>query len=218
MLAVGNNMGYINLQRAIALNMSALTEALDRVLDRHVALNPNFASALLPGLSREKILEMTQDIPHPIPEELIEIYEWHNGSDPCVYADFIPCFEFKSLEHGIEYFKDNWCQHNYDKTKSNWIAIMDCNGDAQLVVILGGDTNTSPVWCRDLELGVYEQCFDSLTTMIQTISSLFEEGLHYYGSASTPIRGRNYDRYCKIHKKYNYTASPIRELYGYCQD
>jgi hypothetical protein len=198
--------------------MSAFTDALDRLLDLHVAINPNFASALLPGLSREKILEMIQDIPHQIPEELIELYEWHNGTNRHAYQDFIPCFEFMSLEYAIEYGQNNCCEYNHNETDDNWIAIMNCNGDAQIVVILSENANASPILCRDLELGVYEQCFDSLTTMIQTIISLFEEGLHYYDKNSTTIEGRNYDRYCQIHEQYNIISSPIRELYGYCVD
>ena len=42
--------------------MSELTDALNYVLGRHTAINPDFASNLLPGLQSEKIIEMMKDI------------------------------------------------------------------------------------------------------------------------------------------------------------
>jgi hypothetical protein len=206
MLAVGNNIGYINLQRAIALNMSVLTDALDRVLDRHTTINPNFASDLLPGLPRKKIIEMMKDIIEPVPEELIELYEWHNGSD-YDYC-FIPCFEFQPLEYAIEKRSNRYHENN-----DNWLPIMDCNGDAQIIMMFGVNSDTIPIYCRDMEFGIYEQCFESLTTMIQTIAAYFDEDLYWYDEESRGIQGRNYARCCQIHKQYNPNSAPLRTMY-----
>jgi hypothetical protein len=186
--------------------MSAFTDTLNYVLDRHVALNPNFASNLLPGLPRQKIIEMMKDIVDRVPEELIELYQWHNGSG--FYYTFLPSFEFQPLEHAIERGINSYHQNN-----DNWLPIMDCNGDAQLIMVFGGDSDTIPIYCKDLECGIYEQCFDSLTTMIQTIAACFDEDLYWCNEKIKRIEGRNYDQYCQIHEQYNPNSALLNEMY-----
>ncbi|AFY92274.1 SMI1/KNR4 family protein [Chamaesiphon minutus] len=186
--------------------MSALTDALNYVLDRHTAINPDFASNLLPGLPREKIIEMMKPIVDRAPEELIDLYEWHNGSS--FYYCFLPCFEFKPLEHAIE-----MGINGYHRNNDNWLPIMDCNGDAQLIMMFGENPDTIPIYCRDLECGIYEQCFNSLTTMIQTIAACFDENLYWCDEAQRRIQGRNYDRYCQIHKQYNPNSDLLHKMF-----
>jgi hypothetical protein len=185
--------------------MSALIDALNHALDRRIALNSKFASIIHPGLSREKIMEMTRDIPYEIPEELIELYEWHNGTD-YVYDNFIPVFEFRPLEDAMN---DAYNEYHDDIS----LSIMDFNGDVQLCMILRKDANTAPIYCRDMECGIYEQCFESLTTMVQTIAACFDEDIYYWDVESKIIRGKNYDRYCQIHKKYNPNSALLSEMY-----
>ena len=187
--------------------MSALIDALNYALDRRIALNSEFASIIFPGLSRKKIMKMTRAIPCKIPEELIELYKWHNGAD-YVYDNFIPGFEFKPLEYAI---KMNGAYNEYCDDIA--LSIMDCNGDAQLCIVLGKDTSTAPIYCRDMEFGIYEQCFESLTTMFQTIAACFDDEIYYWDVESKIIQGRYYDRYCQIHKSYNPNSSLLRRMY-----
>jgi hypothetical protein len=190
--------------------MSALIDALNHALDRRIALNSEFGSIINPGLSREKIMEMTRDIPCDIPEELIDLYEWHNGTD-YIYDNFIPVFEFRPLEYAIE--MNGICDEYYDDIS---LPIMDCNGDAQLAIIIREVFDTTPIYCRDMEIGIYEQCFESLTTMAQTIAVCFDEDLYYWDVESKNIGGRDYDRYCQIHKSYNPNSALLRQMYfGY---
>jgi hypothetical protein len=98
--------------------MSTLLDALNHVLDRRIALNPKFGSIIHPGISREKIIEITRDIPYQIPEELIELYEWHNGAG-FVYDNFFPVFEFRPLEHAID------MNGRYDEIDDISLSIMD---------------------------------------------------------------------------------------------
>jgi hypothetical protein len=186
--------------------MSALTDTLNYVLDRHTAINPDFASNLLPGLPHEKIVEMMKDIVDRVPEELIDLYEWHNGGGS--YYSFLPCFEFNPLEHAIERRISRYHINN-----DNWLLIMDCNGDAQLIIMMFGENfDRNPIYCRDLECGIYEQCFDSLTTMIQSIAACFDD-LYWCKEETRRIEGRNYDRYCQIHKQYNPNSTPLHKMY-----
>jgi hypothetical protein len=186
--------------------MSVLIDTLNYILDRRIALDPKFVSTLQPGLSRESILEMTRDIPCEIPEELIELYEWHNGAD-YVYDSFIPVFEFRPLEYAVE------TNGVYDEIEDISMSIMDLNGDVQLVIILDRDCDLAPIYCIDVEDGVYEQCFDSLTTMFQTIAACFDEDLYWWDEKSGIIKSRNYDLYCQIHSRYNPNSTPLGNSY-----
>jgi SMI1 / KNR4 family (SUKH-1) len=186
--------------------MSTLTDTLNYILDRRIALDPKFVSTLRPGLSRENILEMTRDIPCKLPEELIELYEWHNGAD-YVYDNFIPVFEFRPLEYAVE------TNGRYDEIDDTSLSIMDLNGDVQLAIILGKDYGLAPIYCIDLECGVCEQCFDSLTTMFQTFAACFDEDLYWWDEELKTIQSRNYESYCQIHKRYNPNSTPLDNSY-----
>jgi hypothetical protein len=186
--------------------MSTLTDTLNYILDRRIALDSKFVSTLQPGLSRASILEMTRDIPCKIPEELIELYEWHNGAD-YVYDNFIPVFEFRPLEYAAT------TNGVYDELDEISMSIMDLNGDVQLVIILDKDYDLAPIYCIDLECGVCEQCFDSLTTMFQTFAACFDEDLYWSDEESGLIKSRNYDLYCQIHKRYNPNSTPLGNPY-----
>lgn len=76
--------------------MSTLTDALNRILNwlhQQRDEDPDIAKKnwwpfsdvpdpphLEPGLSRSEIAEITKDLPVPLPQEVIELYQWSNGS------------------------------------------------------------------------------------------------------------------------------------------
>jgi hypothetical protein len=137
--------------------MSILTDTLDRILVKQASFDRRCLSCFVPGLSRDRILEMTAHIPHPIPEEAIELYQWHNGiyTDPCdncCYNNLIPCFKFQTLKHAVE--TKTWCDPCY---YGNTLPIMTCDGKAHLVALLDRDSYIAPVWSICLECGIYDQ-------------------------------------------------------------
>ena len=189
--------------------MSALTDALNYVLDRRTAIGFDIGGSILaPGLPRLKIIETIQAISDEIPEELIELYEWRNGNNLISYFNcFIPNFSFKSLEDAIRNNKYN-----------EELAFMSSAWGADLVVILGKDAGIYPIYCRDMVGGeIYEQCFDSLTAMFQTIAVCFDEDLYLWDTDLETIQGQNYERYCQIHKQHNPNSSPLQDAY-FCED
>jgi hypothetical protein len=197
--------------------MSVLTDALDRALHHRILLESRFAKIVLPGLSRDRILGMTAHLPYRIPEELIELYQWRNGTAPEGWDSFISCFEFLPLENAIDTHNGYW--HFDDLVDANeesyrsGLPIMDCNGDAHLLAIFGKDSYKAPIWCMDLELGVREQCFDSLTAMSQTIAECYEEGLYWWNPESATFDRRNYKRFLQLHQKYNQYSTPLSDMY-----
>ncbi len=59
--------------------MSKLTEALEKI-DTFLSLNISIqANNLAPGINRDLIKEQIKQLPFEIPNEVYELYEWHNG-------------------------------------------------------------------------------------------------------------------------------------------
>lgn len=65
--------------------MSALIEALEIIKQYHIEHPPKYyseiVSRLKPGLSRQQIREISKDFSYTLPEEIYELYQWHNGID-----------------------------------------------------------------------------------------------------------------------------------------
>ena len=61
--------------------MSELTNALNIIIIYLEQNNPEAASWLQPGLSKEEITEIVTDLPFELPQELYELYQWRNGRE-----------------------------------------------------------------------------------------------------------------------------------------
>lgn len=85
--------------------MSEITEALQRIevwLQNHM---PNRAAELKPGLTRDEIEEQVKDLPFSLPEEVYELYQWHDGSvDRFVFEQY----DFLSLKYAIASYSEWW--------------------------------------------------------------------------------------------------------------
>lgn len=93
--------------------MSELTEALEKLSywiensqSSHARLIRNHPSVdirLKPGLEKEMIELYVEEMNFDLPEEVYELYQWHNGSFKIEdYAN--PVF-FKSLENSFDYIE-----------------------------------------------------------------------------------------------------------------
>jgi BTB/POZ domain-containing protein KCTD9 len=162
--------------------MSALTEALEKILKYHVLHNEEVASKLRPGLTRGEIDELVKDLPFTLPEEAYELYQWRNGTEgayPCSWLQFIfdrcGVHGFLSLEEALkisqESYQDYQRNKNFrsarDKFEPNWLLMFTSASDntsAGRVLVLGEDT--APIRCYDPEDGCYEIVYTSLTNMM----------------------------------------------------
>lgn len=76
--------------------MSALTDALNYLLDRRTAIGFDIGGSILaPGLPRLKIIETIQAISDQIPEELIDLSEWRKCFDSltAMFQTIAVCFD-----------------------------------------------------------------------------------------------------------------------------
>ncbi|ELS32634.1 MULTISPECIES: SMI1/KNR4 family protein [Pseudanabaena] len=150
----------------------SLTNALSRI-DTFLSQNyPTQFAEWGDGLSEEKINDLVKDLPFVFPEELRELYKWHNGS-----GDHWICvvFPFSSLEDAIKDYKiistfpNSWKVNSFPLfSYEDDILFVDCG------------KNDLPVWYMYWENGSTEIFWSSITKMILTIAEAFEMGA--YGS------------------------------------
>jgi cell wall assembly regulator SMI1 len=59
--------------------MSQIAKELQYISAWLEYLNPDFVDCYNRGLTRQKINELTKDLPFKLPEEVYELYQWGNG-------------------------------------------------------------------------------------------------------------------------------------------
>lgn len=61
--------------------MSTITDLLDELVELIEAKGIQISNDLKPGLTKEEINVRTEVLHFKIPDELYELYSWHNGQD-----------------------------------------------------------------------------------------------------------------------------------------
>lgn len=86
--------------------MTAIKENLKRISDSLIAKAPEVYALLRPGLKSEEIEKITKDLPFTLPEEILELYQWHNGLSKHIgiyeWLYWESSFYFDSLTEAIE--------------------------------------------------------------------------------------------------------------------
>ncbi|MGB3651913.1 MAG: pentapeptide repeat-containing protein [Rivularia sp. (in: cyanobacteria)] len=131
---------------------SPLVEALERI---------NFEGIqFYPGLTREEIDEITQEIPFTFPEELYELYQWHNGmKDTNNWRNcFVSSTVFLTLQQAVKGSKGlkesfrNYDAYDFEWAwKPNWFPAFGEGTDNSYiyVLILGEEKATVLNCCPD---------------------------------------------------------------------
>lgn len=81
-----------------------LSQALERIWNWFQVNAPTMAKFLQPGLTRDQI-DAQQDLPFQLPEEVYQLYQWHNGSSAEQHIELMPQYRFLSLEDVIAQYQ-----------------------------------------------------------------------------------------------------------------
>jgi hypothetical protein len=150
------------------INMSDLTDGLDRIYKRLSNHTPYRVSQLTPGLSLEEIDEMAQCLPFNLPSEVYELYQWHDGHG---FNFIFENYEFPSLRSAINLYEDELKQLQYDYPEvaepfKLRFPLFNNPDSGVLFTILPDGKNGSPVYIHDTECSNYELRYDNLTNLI----------------------------------------------------
>ncbi|UJB72221.1 SMI1/KNR4 family protein (plasmid) [Acaryochloris sp. 'Moss Beach'] len=158
-----------------------MSQILDR-LDSLVSLIENqgypISNYLHAGLSQHEIDTLTEPFPSPFPEELNELYCWHNGQSSACKVPLFDDLNFLSIEEaineylGIQFYKEN----NGDEYLTNCFPFAGYEGDVFVLPVGPQPLNANlsrPV--IDIFEGI-EVVYSSFTIMLDTMLSLYRDG------------------------------------------
>lgn len=197
--------------------MSSLTEALKRI----EAYSKCDQSYWRPQLSIRDIDVILQDYPFKLPEEVYELYRWHNGTLPIFreddttseiafdfgyhLAELIGDITFLPLEEAIFWWqaRDDYHASFVPYEPSNIFPLFFC--DFGKIVVLGSTTQQkfSPVYrVTDLDVSqIHEPLYPSITNMMLAIAEIIESRAKFWDSGICNLL--IYDMGCRpIDQKY----------------
>lgn len=166
-----------------------LSQALERI---HFWFQVNaraMAGALQPGLTREQIQAQVQDLPFCLPQEVYQLYQWHNGSSAQQCVEFLPQYRFLSLEEALDQYQitveiwrqgvseteqlQSWCPR-----PEGWFPLFAEDGNFYMVVGQPEPKTTAPI-IHFSEYGDDGLVFNSLTDMMLAIAECLETGTYF---------------------------------------
>ncbi|NER00464.1 MAG: hypothetical protein F6K30_27835 [Cyanothece sp. SIO2G6] len=162
---------------------------------------PDEERIFLPGLSREEVINAFQSIDLPCPDEIITLYSWRNGTSSGFksFSNFPPEFCFMPLHEVIEIYENFYrnsddlecldtIYQDYDTMNTeNCLENIGINENHRMIhFVNAGDqfysvivtAENSYVLLYTEEGGGQDLCFQSLTSMFQTISASYQEGAY----------------------------------------
>jgi cell wall assembly regulator SMI1 len=163
-----------------------LSQALERIWNWFQVNAPVMLTFLQPGLTYGHI-DAQQDLPFRVPEEVYQLYQWHNGSSAEQYIEFLPHYRFLSLEDGIaqyqmtvEIWRDVSETENHDGWGwfEGWFPLFA--EDANFYIVERQSQSTSAPIIHFSEYGDNKLIFNSLTDMMLAIAECLEIGAHFF--------------------------------------
>ena len=159
------------------MNPPHIVDLCDQIVSRNYALGRPTADLFLAGLTSEEIREATVSFPFALPDSVLALYEWRNGTIRSGRdSDFFPGWRFVSLTEAMERYSVL-----YDPIDNLW-------SDRWFPLFSSPDISTYRVACKDVtgddgEVVAYEYmlgaevAFESLETMLDTILKACETGV-----------------------------------------
>jgi len=177
--------------------MTALTNALNRILHWHQQNYVEWVESKQPGLTTEEIQINTQELPFRLPTEVYEFYQWCNGTSGDV--PFFPSYRFLSLEEAVDLYHSEIKEVEIDKLQQEdyydiaqltpfswlsfqnqyWLPIFDFDGEIYFLSCDTEQRDGAPVWYYFPESVFPRLYFSNLTSMLLAIAECYETEAYY---------------------------------------
>ncbi len=162
--------------------MSKLTEGLKRI-DVWLQVNmPERPSQLISGISHNEIKEQVQNLPFNLPDEVYELYEWHNGDAEGLIFDN---YNFLSLRTAVATYREWLAQIQYDKHQEAYFLekgfpIFELWSECGVLLCLVCDGfDNYPIRMLDTSCKDYSFRYRSLTDLILHVADWYELAKYY---------------------------------------
>lgn len=166
-----------------------LSQVLERIWNWFQVNAPVMLTFLQPGLTRGQIDAQVQDLPFQLPEEVYQLYQWHNGSSAEQYIEFLPQYRFLSLEDAIaqyqmtveiwgdvsetENLEDRWVRPEV------WFPLFAVDGNFYMIEGQSQPKTTAPI-IHFSKYGDNHLIFNSLTKTMLVIVECLETGAYFF--------------------------------------
>lgn len=177
--------------------VSELTQALNRILEWHKQHIPQNLEYLQPGLSKNEIDRLTEDLPFQLSSELYTLYQWRNGSQQgefdYQYAAIFDGWTFRPLQDVVRIYctkSTNYSYRNRSKHEENYHSYMNRFNLLSIFCCLENryygrlwlnkKLELSPIIFESFEEGELSilDKYSSLTSMMLTIAEYYESGTY----------------------------------------
>jgi len=162
--------------------MSIITEKLDILIQLIERQGFPIRSQLEPGLSRSEIERKTKELSFQLPEELYELYQWHNGQGEETYFN-VPLFRdtfFISLEQAIEEYEVVQDFHDGEEEDFLMTSFPFSSFEGEWYILLSDSHPFQPQLERPV-ISIFEGIdvmYLNISTMLETLSRCFSEGAY----------------------------------------
>lgn len=193
--------------------MSALTDALNRIMTWLQENSPICASGFEQQLLPEVIQEKLSQLPFYVSEEVYELYQWRNGNPYCgvfVYHRLLDLDTALEYSQGIN--DTYWLEVRAEDGDPLYLfPVFDFDGE--YFAVPGSDSlnRTAPIFHIGCDDGSVCLAFTSLTSMIMAIAECYETGV-YAARPDGYVTVTDEIRFGKIRRKHN--PGTVESLYA----
>lgn len=157
-----------------AYHRATLITALEQILQWHQTNDTQIPKALNSGQDKAAIKAALADLPCQPPEELLELWAWHDGTAGQEYLPFIWYHDFLSVEEALDDYESLMTLPGL-KWQETWIPIFSFEGEWYFVECYPEPRLASPVGYYFLEDTETYYTFLNLTTMMATSAAWYKE-------------------------------------------
>lgn len=190
--------------------MSALTDALNRIMEWLQQNSPICAS----GLSPEEVEEKLGELPFCVSREVHELYQWRNGANnECgvfVYHYLL------NIDTALQYsqgFNDSyWLEvRQRDGNPLYLFLIFDFDGEYFAVTGSSSSNDAAPVFHIGCDDGSVSFAFTNLTNMMLALAECYETGV-YAVTSDGYVEVTDKAKFGEIRRKHN--PGSVKQLYA----
>lgn len=194
--------------------MSALTDALNRIMEWLQQNSPTCASGFLPGLSPEEIEQKLGELPFCVSCEVYELYQWRNGANKgCGVFVYHHLLDLETALRDSQGINDSfWLETREGNGDPKYLfLIFDFNGE--YFAVPGNDrlNDTAPIFHVGCDDGSLSFAFTNLTNMMLAIAECYETGV-YSVIADGNVRVTDEAKFGEIRRKHN--PGSVEHLYA----
>lgn len=194
--------------------MSALTDALNRIMEWLQQNSPTWASGFQPGLSPAEIEKKLGELPFCVSREVYELYQSCNGvNNECGIFVYHHLLDLDTALRDSQGINDSfWLEVREEDGDPRYLFLM-FDFDGEYFAVPGSDSlnDTAPIFHVGCDDGSLSFAFTNLTNMMLAIAECYETGV-YSVTSDGDVGVTDQAKFGEIRRKHN--PGTVERLYA----